>query len=236
MLKNRTFAIILLAALSMCTLVLAGPPLICHSINVPEGQSLPWGKDAFTESGSYDARQVVHQTLELLKPQTQVLTRMETLRRAALYIDRDKSKADELLGQLMARALDSEASGKPDAMAWFDAGYFAQCLNQTSTPHSFKPGITKGVGASSVEGYSWVAKAITIAGSSPDLELAAALMTIDGQAPEHEQHLQAAIKGFGRTLPEESKRLLAWIAQINGSTLEQLSAKYGRTDDACGNR
>ena len=210
--------------------VIAGPPLICHSIKVPEGQSLPWGEDAFTESKSYDPSKVVQDTIELLKSTTPVLTRMETLRRASVYIDRDQVKADALLGKLMARALDSESVKSPDAMAWFDAGYFVQCLHQTSTPHSFGPGVTKGVGASAIEGYSWVSKALAIAGSNADLEMAAALMTVDHRVPEHEQHLKQAIQLHGKSMPEESNRLLSWIAQINGTSLEQLRAKYTATN------
>lgn len=209
---------------------LAGPPLLCHSIKVDEKQSLPWGEDAFAESKSYDRSKVVGDTLELLRQDTPVLTRMETLRRAALYVDHNQARADALLGKLMARALDSESAKSPDAMAWFDAGYFAQCLHQSSTPHSFGPSVTKGVGASAIEGYSWVSKALSIAGSNADMEMAAALMTADHRIPEHEQHLKQAIQLKGESLTGESKRLLSWIAQINGQSLEQLRAKYSNAN------
>jgi hypothetical protein len=198
----------------------AGPPLICHGIDVPEGKSLPWGADTFTKSSSYNASNVVHDALELLAPQTPVLTRMETLRRATLYIDRNKSQADELLGHLMARALDAEAAGKPESLAWFDAGYIVQCYRQTGTPRSFGPAVTKGEGASSIEGYSWVARAIALQGAKvdPALEVAAALVTADSRAPEHEQHMKnAAAAGFGKNSPEE-KKLMDWLQQIHGLT------------------
>jgi hypothetical protein len=208
----------------------AGPPLICHSIKVDEGQSLPWGKDAFTKSSSYSTSNLVNDTLELLGSDKPVLVRMETLRRASLYIDRKQSLANELLGKLMARALDAEAAGKPDALAWFDAGYLAQCFHQTGTGTSFGPGSTKGVGASAIEGYSWVAKAIAIDGSKPQMEIAAALMTADSRVPEHEKHLKRALEGGVTNDSPEAEKLLAWIAQINGSSLEALRAKFGLTD------
>jgi len=211
---------------------LSGPPLICHGVDVPEGKSLPWGKDASTRSPSYNASNVVNDALEFLTPQMPVLTRMETLRRATLYIDRNKSQADDLLGHLMARALDAEAGGRPDALAWFDAGYIIQCYRQTGTPRSFGPGVTKGEGASSIEGYSWVAKAIALQGTKvdPGLEVGAALMTADSRAPEHEVHLKNAITaGFGKDSPEAEK-LLEWLAQIHGNTLQALRSKYGLTD------
>ncbi len=196
----------------------AGPPLICHEIEVSEGQSLPWGKDTFTRSSAYNASNVVRDALDLLRPQTAVLTRMETLRRATLYIDRNKAQADELLGHLMARALDAEAAGKPDSLAWFDAGYAVACYRQTGTPRTFGPAVTKGEGASAIEGYSWIARAIALQGSKADpaLNVAAALVTADSRAPEHQQHVQKAISGgFGKGSSEERK-LLEWLEQING--------------------
>ena len=77
-----TLAFSLLAALP----ALAGPPLICHSIQIGSAPSLPWqsapgwnGMDT-----SYDVSHLIPDTLTLLTPQTPLAVREETLRRAAL--------------------------------------------------------------------------------------------------------------------------------------------------------
>jgi hypothetical protein len=234
MLRPRIWKVLCVLGLASlilpATWVLAGPPLICHEIKVPEGTSLPWGKEAFDKASGYKVANVVDDTLKALSPEAQILVRMETLRRATLYIDRKQSSADELLGRLMARALDAEAVGKPDAMAWFDAGYLVQCLHQTGTATSFGPAVTKGAGATAIGGYSWVARAIAIAGSNGELELAAALMTVDHRVPEHEQHLKRALASNVAQGSPEAERLLEWIAQIDGTSIESLRAKHGLTD------
>lgn len=231
-LQRTVLGIALLTLIVLISSVHAGPPLICHGIKVAEGQSLPWGRGPF-EKGSYDAARVVKDTVDLLSPDKTVLVRMETLRRATLYIDKDQSRADELLGRLMARALDAEAAGKPDALAYFDAGYLAQCYHQMGVSPSFGPAVTKGMGASAIEGYSWVARAISLPGANAQMDLAAALMTADTRPPEHQAHLKRALAGV--TKDSEAEKLLAWIAQIEGSTLEALRAKFG-TADASGHR
>lgn len=229
--RNGFFPAILLSAALAVPVVFtiaahAGPPLICHPINIGDAKSLPWGADAFTKDQSYDASRVVSDTLNLLTPEKPVLVRMETLRRATLYIDRKQAVADELLGRLMARAMDAEAAGKPDAMAWFDAGYLAQCFHQAETSTSFGPGITKGVGSSAIPGYAWVTKAIAIGGSNAEFELAAALMTIDSSVPEYEDHLRKVF-AFGVASGSTAEDVLRWMARIKGSSLETLRATYG---------
>ncbi len=217
-------------ALALIRSAAAGPPLICHEIRVPEGQSLPWGKDGFSKARGYSTSGVVRDTLELLSPRMPVLVRMETLRRATLYIDDNQSQADELLGELMARALDAEAAGAPDALAWFDAGYLAQCYRQSGTKASFGPAASKAAGSGAIAGYSWVVKALDIAGSNPQMEIAAALMTADHRVPQHEAHLKRALAADATELAPQAEDVLRWIAEINGSTIEALRAKYGLTD------
>jgi hypothetical protein len=224
-----------IGAIALVAPALAGPPLICHEIQIPDSaKSLPWGKDTFTKSSNYSQSDVVRDTLGILKPDVPVLVRMETLRRATLYIDHKQVLADDLLGSLMARAMDAEAAGKPDALAWFDAGYLVQCFYQTETPTSFSPGVTKGTGASSIAGYSWVAKAIALDnGAHPQMDIGAALLTCDYGAAEHEQHLKRAIASGAADSPEAND-LMGWIAQINGTTIENLRSKFKVTDARSG--
>jgi hypothetical protein len=106
----------------------AGPRLICHTIEIGQAKSLPWISHNWNLSGgeTYDTENLVHDTLEILSPETPVLVRMETLRRATLYARKDPVAAKELFAKLRARATSAESSGHPDALAWFDIGYLAE--------------------------------------------------------------------------------------------------------------
>lgn len=227
---NRSFFILALFVLIAVAFNLhAGPPLICHSVDVPSGKSLPWGPNAFEKDKNYNASNVVRDTLDLLTPELPIPTRMETLRRATLYIDRDRERANALLGSLMARALDNEAIEKPSALSYFDAGYLAACYHQTGTEATFGPAITKGEGASSIPGYAWVVKAISLKSGKPEMELAAALIAVESRGPEGQAHLKNA---FAAGLPNspQTEGLLQWLAQIHGTTLDGLRAKFNLTD------
>src|SRR5947209_11122658 len=84
--------------------VQAGPPLICHPFNIGAVQSLPWGNSAAAgwdnPDPNYHVQQLSSDTLRLLNDQTPVLVRMETLRRAAIYGEKDHRAAAELLSSL----------------------------------------------------------------------------------------------------------------------------------------
>ncbi len=110
-------ASLLVAGLLAVEAAVAGPPLICHPVDIGEATSLPWGSGAFAQRRDYSPRQVVDDTLALLAKEPSVLVHMETLRRAALYTDRDSDISVGLLAGLMARALNSEAAGTSDALA-----------------------------------------------------------------------------------------------------------------------
>src|SRR5258706_4459854 len=79
------------ALLCLATVSQAGPPLICHTIEIGQAKSLPWISHSWNLSGgeNYDTKNLVRDTLEILAPGTPVLVRMETLRRATLYARKD---------------------------------------------------------------------------------------------------------------------------------------------------
>src|SRR6202158_1475564 len=123
--RSPRFAIVLVAAvLSFANVALASPPLICHTIEIGQAKSLPWISHDWNLSGAenYDTKNLVRDTLEILGPNTPILIRMETLRRATLYARKDPLAAKELLNRLQARVSSAESSGHPDALAWFDSG------------------------------------------------------------------------------------------------------------------
>jgi len=197
------FAIGLVAAL-LCTAIVtqAGPPLICHAIEIGDAKSLPWISHSWNLSGgeTYDTKNIVHDTLEILAPDTPVLVRMETLRRATLYARKDPVAAKELLARLHARATSAESSGHPDTLAWFDVGYLAETYKQwigQNMPHMTDAMRMNPNPAAGVDGYAMVKKAIALGGKGddPQMEFAAALITLSGPAEEHRQHAQKAVAG-----------------------------------------
>jgi hypothetical protein len=204
--RSMRFGIALVATvLCFAVVAQAGPPLICHTIEIGQAKSLPWISHNWNLSGgeTYETKNLVRDTLEILAPDTPVLVRMETLRRATLYARRDPVAAKELLARLYARATSAESSGRPDAMVWFDVGYLAETYKQwigQNLPH-----MTDGMRmdpnpAAGVAGYALVKKALalrgaTLHGDDPQMEFAAALITLSGPTAERREHARKAIAG-----------------------------------------
>src|SRR5260370_3521092 len=110
------FAIVLVAAvLCFASVAQAGPPLICHTIEIGQAKSLPWISHNWNLSGgeNYDTKNLVRDTLEILSPNTPVLVRMETLRRATLYAPKDPAAAKHLLTRLHPLPPPAEHSPPP---------------------------------------------------------------------------------------------------------------------------
>ena len=197
----KYFAGLAAALLFLAGTAIAGPPLICHAVDIGTANSLPWTSSGWNLSGqeTYDVSHLVPDTLALLAPSTPVLVRMETLRRATLYAQKRTAIATELLMRLEARTRENPK----DALTAFDFGYLAECYKQASwlTQHTDWLKATEGVGnaranvAMKIDGYEWVRKAIVLRGSDPQMEFAAALMTTEGARSEHNQHLQNAMAG-----------------------------------------
>lgn len=167
----------------------AGPPAICHALEIGEAPSLPWGADSFAKDRRYSTSRLVDDTVRILAEQPDALVHMETLRRAALYSDRDAGRATTLLGVLMARALNAEAAGTPDALAWFDAGYLAHCYDELGLRLELPCGAERGV-----IGYAWVKRGLALGGDDAAMELGAALVTVMAGIPEHHEHAARARK------------------------------------------
>lgn len=180
----------------------AGPPLICHTIEIGDAKSLPWISHSWDLSGNenYDTKNLVHDTLEILNPQTIVLVRMETLRRATLYARKDPAAAKELLAKLYARATSAELSGQTDALAWFDAGYLAEAYKQWIGQPWMRVSKEEQNPAAGMDGYAMVKKALALRnsaqkGDDPQMEFAAALITLSGPQDEHRVHAERAVAG-----------------------------------------
>jgi hypothetical protein len=198
--RNRSLrfaAVLLVAMLCFASAAQAGPPLICHPIEIGQARSLPWSSHSWNLSGSesYEVKNLVRDTLEILGLETPVLVRMETIRRATLYARKDSAVAKELLARLYARASAAETSGRPDALAWFDVGYLAESYKQWIGQPWMRLNQDEQNPAASVDGYALVKRAITLRGADPQMEFAAALITLSGPQDEHRQYAQKAIDG-----------------------------------------
>ena len=227
MIRSSRFVVVLLATLlSLATLTKAGPPLICHSVEIGAAKSLPWISHDWNLSGgeTYDTKNLVRDTLEILAPDTPVLVRMETLRRATLYARKDPLAAKELLARLHARATSAESSGRPDALAWFDVGYLAEAYKQWIGQSWMKVSKDEQNSAAGVDGYALVKKAIGLRGSDPQMEFAAALITLSGPAEEHRRHALNAIAG-ARIDPLLAQNLAMRFAGPQSQTMSEMLAK-----------
>lgn len=197
----------------LCLLVvqqaaLAGPPLICHPFEIANARSLPWnGSEGWrSPDKKYDITRLVDDTLALLAPDTPVIVRMETIRRATIYAiwpddykvggsAKNERVAAELLSRFKARV--SDASAKHDektvALALFDYGCLVESYKQSAWG-SPKPSL-----ASGIDGYAMIVKAIAVRGGDPEMEFGAALACMGKKREEggaaYVGHVQKAAAG-----------------------------------------
>jgi hypothetical protein len=168
----------------------AGPPLICHSFDIGNAQSLPWISHDWNLTGAenYDTHNLASETLAILNASQTPLIHMETLRRATLYARKDPVAAKQLLLQLVARAKSSEASSNPNAFALFDAAYLTEAYKQWLGEKNGNP-------ANGLDGLAWINRAVRLRPDDPQMAFAAALITLRGPQDEHQQYAQKAIAG-----------------------------------------
>ena len=178
-------AIGVLALFGLSTLAFAGPPLICHPLDIGQAKTLPWVDLNYHKGdGSYDLKNLTRDTLAILDSDASPLVRMETLRRATIYARQDSLVAKELITRLQARAAKSERG----AFDSFDFGYLIEAYKQWMRNDEPNP-------ARNLDGYALVKKAIEARGSDPEMELGAALITLSGPEAEHRAHVEKAMAG-----------------------------------------
>jgi hypothetical protein len=179
---------IAVALVGFTTYAQAGPPLICHPIEIGQAKSLPWIDWNQKGTRGYDLKNLTRDTLAILDSSAPVLLRMETLRRATIYARQDPRVAKELLTRLQARAANSTDSGLSEALAWFDVGYLIETYQQWIGKAEPNP-------AAGLDGYAWVKKAVRLRGQDPEMEFAAALITLTGPESDHREHARKAMAG-----------------------------------------
>lgn len=167
----------------------AGPPLICHPFGIGGESSLPLGTDRNSWNNPdprYDTANLVRDTLKLLDSGKPVLVRMETLRRAAMYSNRNAGAGLELANRLTARALASELKGQPNSLALFDAGYFVETMKQLEM-------ISKASVFAEIDGYDWARRSLPGLQDKPTAEYALGLMQSRTTWPN--EHIRRAVAG-----------------------------------------
>ena len=184
--KTPVFSRLAIAAsilFAFATSAYAGPPLICHPLEIGQAKSLPWVDWTQKTSGNYELKNLTRDTLAILDSNSPVLVRMETLRRATIYARRDPQVAKELLTRLQMRA-----AGHSQALAWFDLGYLAETYKQWIGKDEPNP-------ATGLDGYSLIKQALALRGQDPEMEFAAALVALAGPEKDHQDHARKAVEG-----------------------------------------
>jgi hypothetical protein len=232
----------------LCLLVvqqaaLAGPPLLCHPFEIGNARSLPWSGSADWRAvgKDYNINRLVEDTLGLLTPETPVMVRMETLRRATVYAVwsmndykvgysvKDAAVASELLSRLKARIPDVgvKSDKRATALAMFDYGYLVETYKQGG----YDPQASRGAKlVGDIDGYGLIVKAIAQRGGDPEMEYAAALSCM-GRKREAGQgayvaHLQKAADGAqeGSLL---ARNMLNYLRD-RGKTIAELRANIAK--------
>jgi hypothetical protein len=179
-----------------------GTPLLCQEFSIGDARSLAWGHDNAGLRG-YDRSRLVADVEEILKTEPDLIVRLETLRRAALYTRGDRALAWELLGRIGLGVLEQAAISSKEAIAWFDVGYLAAALEQMGTDLGFRAGV-----AENQEGYAYMLRALERAREERSdqvatIEFVAALLVHPSMRPSptaqdvarFERHFDAARAG-----------------------------------------
>lgn len=166
------FATLTVAAVLIARPALAGPPLLCFPFDIGAARSLPMGSGGWKVTDpKYDVTHLVDDTLALLTPETPVLVRMETLRRATIYASTSPATATALLNALQARARVPDAHA---ALAVFDFGYLVETYREAKPLfHSLVAAIDH------IDGYQLVLKAQAM--QRDETMSRAAKLIVDGQ-------------------------------------------------------
>ena len=168
-------------------------PLVKWALDIGEARSLEWGDPNSwnARAPGYHVEKVPADVQALLAPDTPVLARMETMRRAIAYSQQDPAIAYQVLAALVGRVREADASGKADVFALFDLGYFFEACRQGKWLKTEYLG--------DMNGYALVMKAIRLSGPSApgalEMQFAAGLILLEpkGQHPYY-PHFKTVVK------------------------------------------
>ena len=218
--RSPLYAALLAAVLLAPVTAIAGPPLLCHPFDTGDAASLPWGDGWNRIDRGYDTTRLGADTQRLLAIDTPVIARMETLRRAAIYASADGAHVRDLAAKLDARMVAAKTP-QAKALALFDAGYFAETLQDIARLQGYDmPGIGK-VDMAAIrailangDGSVRIAQALRLRGDDAAMRFGAALVSAaDQRKGDYDLHARLARAGAG------TDKLLA-------RNLEQVAAAY----------
>jgi hypothetical protein len=179
-------ASVAVASLLVSRAAFAGPPLLCFPFDIGSARTIPMGTNGWhSVDPSYDASRLIDDTLALLAPDTPVVVRMETLRRATVYASTNPKIANALLTALQERASTPHANV---GLNVFDFGYLVETYRQAKSIFSAPV-----AAIDRIDGYQLVLKAHALQGD-PAMQFAAAVMTEGNSATRTESrgHLERA--------------------------------------------
>jgi hypothetical protein len=184
--RSLILASVAVASILVSRPAFAGPPLLCFPFEIGDARTLPMGTAGWHSiDPAYDAARLVEDTLAFLGPDTPVLVRMETLRRATVYASTDPKGANALLNALQERASVPQARVGINV---FDFGYLVETYRQAKWIFSAPiPAIDR------IDGYQLVLKAHALQGD-PAMQFAAAIIAAGSSATKAEsrRHLEQA--------------------------------------------
>jgi hypothetical protein len=209
--------------LFIATALLAGPPLVCHSFDIGSAKSLPWISHSWNLTGTetYDTSSLTADTMAILAADHSVIVHMETLRRATLYARKDPAAAKELLTKITA-GTKSASSDETRALNYFDTGYLAEVYKQWLGDGAANP-------ATGLDGRALIREAIQLRGSDPQMEFAAALVTLTGPSAEYKAHVDRAIAG-AKNDPLLARNLNSRFGGNQGPTMAEMLTKTTVTE------
>lgn len=222
--KRRTLALVA-SMMMLASPAMAGPPLLCFPYEIGAAKSLPWGSDAFKKSESYDASKVIDDAMALLKVEKSTLVRMETIRRAALYIGKDSGRAHVLVTRLLDVAKEMEAAGTPNAGAWFDCGFAAATLAQNGCHVKGLPTAEKGA-----VGSAQIKKALGMTPNDAAMHFGAALVFMEGERDASNKHMKRALELV--EAGSDLARSMETNHALGAVPLKELKKRYAVTDPA----
>ena len=217
----RHFATVALPLALFATSALAGPPLLCHTFDIANAKSLPWISHSWnlTGSESYDTKNLAADAIAILDNDPTVLVHMETLRRAVLYGQKDPVALKQLLLKLIARSDSANPNTSAAALSIFDVGYLAAALDQV---HWIDKNFSNP--AQGLDAYSLVKRSLQLRGADPQIEFAAALVTLDGPVSDHQDHAQKALAG-AKSDPLLARNLSSHFMSPQSETMAQMISR-----------
>jgi hypothetical protein len=201
-LRSATGILTLVVLAATAEVAMAGPPLLCHPFDIGTAKSLTWDNSHGWQGrvGATSMKTLVADTEALLTPDTPVIVRMETIRRAALYASTDTQVATDLLARLRERA----SNAKKGALETFDAGYLIETFRSIGNLRGWERDDRAKIQMTALlalvdkaDGEAMIQQSLAARNGDPAIEFAAALIagSYPARRADYHKHAQKARAG-----------------------------------------